>query len=58
VKVKLETGPSGLTVTPDGRVSWAIPSRFTESEAEILMTITDASGQEIAHTFTIAVEQR
>jgi hypothetical protein len=55
VKVKLETGPAGLTVTPDGRVSWAVPPRFAEPETEVLLTITDASGQEIAHTFTIAV---
>ena len=58
MKVKLETGPTGLTVTPDGRVSWTVPPRFTGPEAEVLTTITDASGQEIAHTFTIAVEQR
>jgi S1-C subfamily serine protease len=57
VKVKLETGPAGLTVTPDGKVSWTIPRDFTESEAEVLMTITDASGQEMAHTFTIVVEK-
>jgi hypothetical protein len=55
VKVKLETGPAGLTVTPDGRVSWAVPPKFSEAEAEALVTITDASGQEIAHTFTVAV---
>jgi hypothetical protein len=57
VKVKLENGPEGLKVTPDGRVSWPVPPRFEEMEAEVLVTISDTSGQEVAHTIRIPVEQ-
>jgi predicted Zn finger-like uncharacterized protein len=58
VKVKLETGPDGLKVTPEGRVSWSVSPRFSEPEAEVLVTISDASGQEIGHSFTITVGPR
>jgi hypothetical protein len=54
-KVKLEVGPPGLKVTPDGQVSWSVPDKFDEKEAEVLVTISDAAGQEVAHTFKIEV---
>jgi hypothetical protein len=58
VTVKLESGPQGLQVTPDGQVSWAVPAKPAEPEAEVLLTLRDASGQEVFHTFRIAVAER
>jgi serine/threonine protein kinase len=57
VKVKLESGPEGLTVTPDGRVSWAVPANKDQPVADVLLTVTDMSGQEVSHTFTIEMVQ-
>jgi hypothetical protein len=55
VKVKLESGPDGLTVTPDGKVTWAVPKDFAEKDVSVLLTISDASGKELLHTFKLAV---
>jgi hypothetical protein len=58
VKVKLESGPKGLQVTPDGQVSWAVPAQPAEPEAEVLLTLRDTSGQEAFHTFRIEIAGR
>ncbi len=53
VRVKLESGPPGLAVTPEGRVSWAVPAHWQEPEADVVLTLSDASGQEVLHRFQI-----
>jgi hypothetical protein len=55
VKYKLESGPKDLTVSPDGRVTWSVPSSIADKEVEVLVSITDASGQEIFHSFKLAI---
>jgi predicted Zn finger-like uncharacterized protein len=57
-KVKLESGPAGLKVTPEGQVSWDVPAKLDEPEAEVIVTIRDASGQEVFHTFKIDMAPR
>jgi V8-like Glu-specific endopeptidase len=52
VKYVLESGPSGMTVSSKGLVSWSTPRDFTEEESVIIL-IKDSSGQEVYHSFTI-----
>src|SRR5262245_10836630 len=54
VKARLETSPEGMTLTPDG-ITWDVPRGFAESPAEVLLTLTDASGQEQFHSLHIVV---
>jgi hypothetical protein len=58
VKAKLESGPDGLKVTPDGTVTWAVPANFAQAEADVLLTLTDASAQEVFHKFKIVLADR
>jgi hypothetical protein len=53
VAFSLESGPSGMSITPSGKLTWTAGS--AESEATVIVRITDASGKEIFHTFTISV---
>jgi S1-C subfamily serine protease len=55
VKVKLESGPPGLKVTPEGQVSWNVPATPDGIEADVIVTVSDASGQETFHTFKIQI---
>lgn len=55
VKVKLESGPAGMTVTPEGRFEWAVPGDFADQETKILLTVSDASGREVLHSFKLSV---
>ncbi len=55
VKVSLESGPDGLTVSPDGQVSWDVPARFAAPEAKVIVAIHDDTGQEVFHTFTVMI---
>jgi serine/threonine protein kinase len=55
VKVSLGSGPDGLNVSPAGLVTWDVPSKPEGPEYNVVVTIHDASGQEVFHTFTIRV---
>lgn len=55
VKVKLDGGPDGMTVSPDGKLAWAVPADFADGEVSVILTVSDASGQEVLHTLRIEV---
>jgi S1-C subfamily serine protease len=52
LKYKLEFGPDGLVVGADGKVTWDVPADFTRPES-VAVTISDASGQEMIHSFEL-----
>jgi hypothetical protein len=55
VKVKLESGPPGLIVSNDGKVSWAVPKNFADDEVSVIITVSDAAGQESLQTVRLEV---
>jgi hypothetical protein len=58
VKYKVESGPDGMKVSPEGRVTWAVPKDFAEAEVNIILTVSDAAGQEVFHTFKIGIKDK
>jgi S1-C subfamily serine protease len=58
VKVKLESGPDGLQVSQQGQVTWSVPADFKEAVADVLLTLSDASGQEVFHSLKIPIAVR
>jgi hypothetical protein len=58
VKYRLESGPDGMRISADGRLTWDVPAGFAEAEAGVIVTVSDASGQEVFHTFKVAVRER
>jgi hypothetical protein len=58
VTFKLESAPDGMKVSKDGRLTWSVPAAFAEQEASVLLTIGDATGQEIFHNFTISIKNK
>jgi S1-C subfamily serine protease len=58
VKVKLESGPPGLQVSQEGQVTWNVPADFKESVADVLLTLSDASGQEVFQSLKIPIAAR
>ena len=56
VRFKLESGPKDMRMLADGKVLWAVPPDFEGNTASVILLVSDASGQEIYHTFTIRVE--
>ena len=55
MQVTLDSGPDELSVTPEGQVSWSVPANFEAPEVNVVVTLRDASGQEVFHTFTVRV---
>jgi hypothetical protein len=58
VKCRLESGPSGMKITPDGKLTWDVPAGFPDREVDVIVTVSDASGQEIFHTFKVVVNPK
>jgi S1-C subfamily serine protease len=56
IKCKLDAGPDGMQVTPDGKLTWAVPADFAEPTAGVILTVSDSSGQEVFHTFRLNVK--
>ncbi len=52
VKLKLDAAPDGMKLA-DGKLTWDVPADWAEP-ANVIVTISDASGQEIFHTFSLA----
>jgi hypothetical protein len=58
VKVTLESGPKGMTVTPAGAVTWDVPKDFADSEVGVILKVADAGGKEAFHSFRLAVRAK
>jgi hypothetical protein len=55
LKYRVEAGPEGMTIDGKGTVTWKVPADFGERQADVILTIGDRAGQEIFHTFKLAV---
>jgi hypothetical protein len=55
VKVSLDSGPEGMTIDGSGSLHWNVPDSFAGASAGVILSVKDASGQEIYHTFNVAV---
>src|SRR5262249_9428309 len=55
VNYQLSSGPEGMEVSPEGLVKWRVPAGFKSTEVEVLITVRDASGEEVFHPFTVRV---
>lgn len=52
IRYRLESGPSGLTVSPDGRVEWQPPIDAPQRQAAIV-AVSDRSGKSIFHSIAL-----
>jgi hypothetical protein len=58
VKVRLDAGPPGMKVSEAGELTWAVPADFKSAEAEVSLTVSDSTGQEVPHAFKVAVRDK
>lgn len=56
VAYQLDSGPRGMTVSADGVVTWAVPADAV-GDQDVILTVKDAAGQEVFHTFTVRVRK-
>ena len=47
------SGPEGMRLSPSGRLTWDVPAELAEAEEAVILSIRDASGQQVFHSFTI-----
>jgi hypothetical protein len=53
VKYKLESAPKGMRVSADGVVTWDVPGDQAENDVDVLITVSDRTGQEVLHSFKV-----
>jgi hypothetical protein len=56
VTYKLEQGPDGMTVSAGGEVRWNVPAGQAGKTVPVIVTVSNASGKEVFHTFEIVVD--
>lgn len=57
VTFKLEYGPPGMKLASDGRLTWSVPANNQDKDVDVLVSIGDASDQEIFHSFKLAINE-
>jgi hypothetical protein len=55
VTYRLDSGPAGMTISPEGLLCWSPPADLRQTDHDVILTIREAAGQEVFHTFTIQV---
>jgi hypothetical protein len=55
VKYQVASGPEGMKISESGVVSWAVPSSASNTTADVILSVGDASGQEEFQVFSISV---
>jgi hypothetical protein len=54
---RVDSGPKGMTISPQGLLTWPVPARTDEADAPVIITVTDRAGQEVFHTFTVSLRE-
>jgi predicted Zn finger-like uncharacterized protein len=57
VKYKLESGPPGMAVSGTGLLTWPVPGDFADKSTDVILTVSDSTGQEVFHSFSLAVQR-
>lgn len=57
VEFKLDAAPQGMTISSDGKVMWQVPKELKQSNHNVIVSVSDSSGQSIYHTFTITIKE-
>jgi predicted Zn finger-like uncharacterized protein len=55
VKYKLESGPNGMRIDAKGMLNWQVPPDAADAQADVIITVSDATGQELFHTFKLSI---
>jgi hypothetical protein len=56
VKYKLESGPNGMRIDGKGLLSWQVPPNAPGGQTDVIITVSDATGQELFHTCQVGVQ--
>src|SRR5262249_25796862 len=54
-QVQGESGPKGMAVAADGKLTWAVPGDFADIDADVIITVSDASRREIFVSLKVAI---
>ena len=54
IKYRLDAGPEGMTVSPEGLLRWLV-NPVGKSAASVIISVEDGSGKSIFHTFDLVV---
>lgn len=44
-----------MQLTPGGKLTWNVPKDCADKEFDVIVSVSDASGQEVFHSFKIGI---
>lgn len=53
VRFELASGPEGMEVSRDGKLTWDVPSGFTEDSVNVILNVEGSEGESLYDTFTL-----
>jgi hypothetical protein len=53
VEVRVESGPSGLKLTPEGKLSWEVPPSASPQQPDVVLRLSDGTGKVVNHTIKL-----
>ena len=56
LKYKLESGPDGMTISGSGELRWDAPAAQAGKTAPVIVSVKDAAGKELLHSFEVAAD--
>lgn len=57
VKAQLQSGPPGMTISPDGLLTWQVPAHPPEAQVTVIVQVSDDSGQTTFHSFSLLLSE-
>lgn len=57
VRFTLESGPRGMSVSRKGVLTWRVPDDAAGRQVAVIVSVRDASGREVLHSFRLDVRQ-
>jgi len=55
VKLRVESGPEGMSVDDKGQLTWKVPAKLADKEVTVIASVGDAGGQEVFHNFRLSI---
>src|SRR5262249_8803694 len=55
VRYRLDSGPQAMSVSDEGKLTWRVPADFDKEEYAVIVGISDKSGREVFHSFTLRI---
>lgn len=55
LKFQIDSGPEGMSVSPAGVVSWAVPHDFKNDQTSVIVSVSNSTGKSLYHSYLLSL---